>query len=441
MVFTSFYYYLRKQGLAVSMEEWLTLLDALNRDLAQSSLLEFYYLARMILVKRVSDYDCFDQAFLSYFGGICQQESWPQEILDHLQEKMEQQPYDREEVDRRTDLTYEQIEAQMMQRRREQQGTHNGGKHWIGTGGTSTYGNGGYSKTGIRVEGETGHQSALQVIQQRSYRDFREDAVLESQQFQIAFRRLRQMSSRERGELELDVDKTIKETCENGGLLRIAYSPPRKNAIKLLALFDSGGSMEPYSKLCSQLFQAVHQANHFSALKIFFFHNCLYNRVYTTPACSFSESMETDRLLQQITPEYRVIFVGDASLPLWELRYYTVGRKGRPGDQIDGLLWTRKLIRACSSVVWFNPIPEEMWTSVKGAPSIRRIREEVTMFPLTMNGLQRGIDYLLNDSVSAKRRNTPVDRSFAGEDAEVEMASFRFEKEENPHSKKKLSNM
>ncbi len=395
MVFTSFYYHLLAQGLAVSPEEWLTLLEALNQDLAKSSLLEFYYLARMTLVKRVSEYDRFDQAFLSYFQEFSCREGWPKELLSHLEERMEQQPYDPLEVDGRPDLTPEEIEDRMRARLLEQEGIHNGGKHWIGTGGTALYGNGGYHKTGVRVGGSSGHQNAFRVAGERGYRDFREDAVLETRQFQTAFRRLRQMSSRQQGELELDVDQTVAKTCDRGGMLCIVSSPPRKNAIKLLLLFDSGGSMEPFALLCSRVFQAVHQANHFASLKTYFFHNCLYNRVYTTPECVFSQSMETNCLLQQLTPEYRVIFVGDASMPLWELRYYSGGRKGRPGDQIDGLTWLRKLIRVCRGAVWFNPIPERQWTTVKGAPSIRRLREEVPMFPLTVSGLQQGIDRLL----------------------------------------------
>ena len=309
---------------------------------------------------------------------------------------MEQQEYDREEVEARTNLEYDALRQLLEQRSREQIGAHNGGKRWIGTGGTSPLGNSGYSYTGIRAGGKSKNQHALQVAGSRGYRDFREDETLNIRQFQVAFRRLRQMSTQQQREkTELDVEKTIAATCKRGGMLDLVFSPPRKNAIKLLLLFDSGGSMEPYAQLCNQLFQAVSKANHFSQLKIYYFHNCPYNRIYKTPACVYPESVETQWLLDQIPADYRVILVGDASMATWEMRYYTGGRKSRPGDQISGLAWLKKFVEKYKHVVWFNPIPRDEWECTRGADSIRYIRKEVPMYQLSLTGLEQGIHHLM----------------------------------------------
>lgn len=397
MVFLSLFYHLRSCGLSVSLNEWLSLMEALKQGLAHSSLLEFYYLSRAVLVKSESDYDKFDVAFLSYFEQMQEISDIPAELLDYLSRPVEQQSYDKDEVDARTNLEYDQLQDLLRQRIREQVGAHNGGKRWIGTGGTSPLGNSGYSYTGIRVGGNGVNQSALQVAGDRGFRDFREDETMHLRQFQTAFRHLRQISSKSDGQkTELDMDATIAKTCENGGYLRLSFRSPRKNAVKLLMMFDSGGSMEPYAQLCSQLFQSVSKANHFSKLQIYYFHNCPYNRTYQTPACVYPESVDTQWLLDQITSDYKVIFVGDASMAPWEMRYYTGGRSGRPGDQISGVSWLHKFVQKCSHAVWLNPIPEDLWEHVKGRETIARIRSELPMYQLSIQGIDQGIQHLLS---------------------------------------------
>lgn len=396
MVFTSLFYHLREKGLKVSINEWMALTEALNQGLAHSSLLEFYYMSRTILVKSEADFDKFDLAFSSYFEGVLKEGEIPEELLEYLSRPIVQQDYDQSEVDARTNLEFDELRQLMEQRLREQVGAHNGGKRWIGTGGTSPLGNSGYSKTGIRVGGQGERGSALQVAGRRGFRDFREDETLGIRQFQTAFRRLRQMSARQNAEKsELDLDQTIKKTSENAGMLKLAYRSPRKNSIKLLLMFDSGGSMEPNAQICNQLFQAVSKANHFAQLKIYYFHNCPYNRTYETPACIYPKSVDTQWLLDNLSSDYKVILVGDASMAMWEMRYYTGGRESRPGDQISGLAWLKKFVRKYDNAIWFNPIPQDLWNSSKGRESIARIRQEIPMYQLSVAGIEAGIRHLI----------------------------------------------
>lgn len=396
MLFLNFFYALRANGLKVSLQEWLELLQALSLGLAEPTLLGFYQLSRCVLVKSEADYDRFDQAFAATFESLEHTDPITQELLRYLEHTVEQQPYDKDEADRRTNLTPQQLFELLERRLQEQDDVHNGGTKWIGTGGTSPLGHSGYSLTGIRVAGEGQRNAAIQVATQRKFRDFREDATVGVRQYQMALRRLRQMSSRQdaAAQLELDLDGTIAKTSENAGRLELVMAPPRKNAIKLLLLFDSGGSMTPYAQMCAKLFQAASKANHFKNLQVYYFHNCPYHLLYKTPECVYSQSVETQRVLDRYAPEYKLILVGDASMALWEMRYYAGGRASRPGD-LPGLMWLHKLVSRYSHSIWLNPIPERYWGVTKGRDSILRIQSEVSMYPLSLEGLERGLKSLI----------------------------------------------
>lgn len=283
-VFLEFFYLLRAKGLEVSINEWLSLISALDKGLAGSSLTGFYYLCRSIIIKTEADYDKFDAVFAEYFQGVETPEDLPEEFWKWLSDgELERDINDKgngddffRELDELLQMFHERIE--------EQKEKHHGGNYWIGTGGTSPMGRGGYNKQGIRVGGRSRHKSAVQIAGERNFRDFRQDNILDIRQFQMAFRKLRQYSSRVEGErTELDIDQTIDKTCENAGLLEIVYDKPRKNTVKVLLLIDSDGSMLPYSRLCNQLFQALRKSNHFKDLKVYYFHNCIYDNLYNTP--------------------------------------------------------------------------------------------------------------------------------------------------------------
>lgn len=396
MVFSGFFYFLREAGLKVSLDEWMTLMEALDKGLACSSLQRFYYLSRAVLIKSEADYDMYGKLFSAYFEAAVSTGEIPEELWGFLSKPIDQVGFDKDEVDERTNLDYEQLEELLEKRLEEQKSEHNGGTRWIGTGGTSPLGNSGYALNGFRIGELSTHQSALQVIARQNYRDFREDETIDIRHFQTALRRLRQYSSRfGQARDELDIDATIDKTCENAGMLRLVYDYPRKNTVKLIAMFDSGGSMEKYAKLCSQLFQAVSRESHFKDLKIYYFHNCPYNKLYKTPMCNLAESVDTQWLLKNVDSDYKILFVGDASMASWELRYYNGNRRNRVSDGVSGVAWLSKLVNKYDQAVWLNPIPESQWETARGKTTIERIRSVVSMYPLTVDGLERGIRKLL----------------------------------------------
>lgn len=401
MVFSNFFYYLRRNGIKVSVEEWLSLMQALKQDMAKSDLMEFYYISRALLIKKESQYSLYNQLFSSFFQEILMKAEETKEIseklMEYLLKPIDQLAFDEEEVNSKTNLPYKELMKMFSERLEEQNDLHNGGEKWIGTGGTSPFGNSGYSKKGIRIGAYAENKNAYRMIDESAYKDFREDKTIGSRQFEIAFRRLRQLSQRNEKKTEVDISKTINATCDNGGMLSLQYKSPRKNKIKLLVLFDSGGSMAQYASLCSTLFKAVSQANHFQSLKIFYFHNCPYTYLYETPECVFHKSQETEKVLKNIGKGYKVVFVGDAAMAPWELRYFSGGRSGKVTDTVSGLIWLHKIIAHCENAVWLNPIPEEKWNDVRGKQTIQRIQSEVSMFHLSVRGLENAIQNLLHE--------------------------------------------
>ena len=395
-MFLEFFYLLRARGLDVSINEWMTLVEALDKGLAKASLTGFYHLCRSILIKTESDYDKFDQVFAEYFKGIETPEDLPEEFWKWLEEGDIERALD--------DLGDKELFAKELdellrmfeERIKEQKERHDGGNYWIGTGGTSTMGRGGYNPAGIRVGGRSRHKTALQVAGERNFKDFREDAILDIRSFQMAFRKLRQYSSRVDGqERVLDVDKTVDETCDNGGLLSLAYEKPRKNTVKVLLLIDSEGSMLPYSRLCNRLFQAVSRSNHFKDLKIYYFHNAIYDQLYTTPHCKLRDSVETTWVFNRLDSDYKVIFVGDAAMAPSEL--YRPGGNSIIGlfNRETGMEWFQKFKKRFKKQIWLNPIEKSSWEYTYGSRTIHDIGEVFPMFELTLDGLEKGIKKLL----------------------------------------------
>ena len=395
-MFLEFFYLLRARGLDVSINEWMTLVEALDKGLAKASLTGFYHLCRSILIKTESDYDKFDQVFAEYFKGVETPEDLPEEFWKWLEEGDIERALD--------DLGDKELFAKELdellrmfeERIKEQKERHDGGNYWIGTGGTSTMGRGGYNPAGIRVGGRSRHKTALQVAGERNFKDFREDTILDIRSFQMAFRKLRQYSSRVDGqERVLDVDKTVDETCDNGGLLSLAYEKPRKNTVKVLLLIDSEGSMLPYSRLCNRLFQAVSRSNHFKDLKIYYFHNAIYDQLYTTPHCKMRDSVETTWVFNRLDSDYKVIFVGDAAMAPSEL--YRPGGNAIIGlfNRETGMEWFQKFKKRFKKQIWLNPIEKRSWEYTYGSRTIHDIGEVFPMFELTLDGLEKGIKKLL----------------------------------------------
>ncbi len=386
----------------MTLTEWLTLQEALSKGLAGSSLTEFYYLARMILVKSETDFDKYDMAFEEVFKGIQSENEVTKAMLRWLDKSELIDMVDEEDRFRMNeqdglfhDLDKDEVEAKFKERLRDQDSEHNGGSFWIGSMGKTSFGNAGGNMGGIRVGGTTGYQSAFQVIGARKYRDFRDDRILENRQFQVALRKLRQFSTRlDIPKTELDIDGTIDKTCNNGGCLQIVMQKPRKNAVKLLLLMDSGGTMIPYSSLLNELFQSVHKSNHYKDVKVYYFHNCIYSKLYKTPECENGEWIDTEWMFRNLDSDYKVIIVGDAAMAPEEL-YSTTGNYRGPNGGLSGYEWLQLMKRHYKKIVWLNP---------KMAPGHAPWREAETavkalfpMYKLTVDGLNQAMVKLISN--------------------------------------------
>jgi uncharacterized protein with von Willebrand factor type A (vWA) domain len=397
-MFLTFFYLLRAKGLKVSMGQWMTLMNALEKGLAASSLTGFYELCRSVLVNSEADFDKLDLAFAEFFEGVKSPEDLPEAFWAWLENAKDAPDRARDDKGQFGDFLHNLAELRKMfeDRKEEQKERHDCGTYWIGTAGTSVLGHGGIGETGIRVGGSGVHSRAVQVAGERNFKDFRQDTVLDIRQFQLAFRKLRQYSARmDVQKSELDIGATVAKTSENAGMLNLVYEKPRKNTVKLLVLFDGGGSMHRFSALCNRLFTAVSQEGHFKDLKFYYFHNCVYDKLYKNPTCKHGDWVDTTYVMNNLGPEYKVIFVGDASMSFSELEeiygasYYGI-RNQRPG--ID---WLRRFRSRYEKSVWFNPIPAERWNRVDGRITIGSIRRIFPMYELTIDGLDAGIKNLL----------------------------------------------
>lgn len=395
-MFSSFFYLLRKRGLSVSLNEWMTLMEALQKGLHHASFTGFYYLCRAILIKSETDFDRFDGAFLEYFKDVEFTQELPKELLDWLANPKDK-PKDTFDMDRAMENEYlstEEIQKMFLERLEEQKEEHNGGSYWVGTGGVSVFGNSGYSPKGIRVGGVSRYKTAFQVAGERNFRDFRNDNTLDTRQFQMAFRQLRQFSTHiDAPKTEFDIDNTIQETCNNAGKLKIVYQKPRRNTVKVLLLMDSGGSVEYYSRLCSALFQSVSKSKHFKDLKVYYFHNSIYSKVYTEPSLRPKLAVDTNWILQNISSEYKVILVGDAMMEPSELlsgSYYSYGVR----DSVPGIEWFQRFKQRYPHIIWLNPAKRPQWSSY-WSHTYDVLADLFPMYPLSVDGLEEALKKLL----------------------------------------------
>ncbi|MCI8798778.1 MAG: VWA containing CoxE family protein [Lachnospiraceae bacterium] len=397
-MFIKFFETLREKGLRVTLGEWLTFQEALDGGLCGNSLTQFYYTARMILVKSETDFDKFDMAFDECFKAASSETEVGREMLRWL-DKSDMVEMAHEEARKHLNQMEEiqvdrqDVEEKFRQRLKDQDSEHNGGSFWIGTMGKTSFGNMGGNVGGVRVGGKTGYQSAFAVVGARKYRDFRDDRVLDNRQFQMAFRKLRQFSSRlDIPETELDIDGTVNKTCSNGGCLQIVMQKPRKNAVKLLLLMDSGGTMIPFSNLLNDLFQAVHKSNHYKDVKTYYFHNCIYSKLYKTPECENGDWIDTEWMFRNVGSDYKVIIVGDAAMAPEEL-YSDTGNYRGPNGGLSGYEWLQLVKKKYKKVVWLNPkmAPGRApWREAETA-----VKELFPMYKLTVDGLNRAMVKLM----------------------------------------------
>lgn len=397
-MFIKFFEVLREKGLRVTLGEWLTFQEALDKGLCGSSLTQFYYTARMILVKSETDFDKFDMAFEECFKAAQRETEVGKEMLRWLDKSdMMELAHEeaRDHMNKMEDLQIdkEDVEEKFRQRLKDQDSEHNGGSFWIGTMGKTSFGNTGGNVGGVRVGGKTGYQSAFAVVGARKYRDFRDDRVLDNRQFQMAFRKLRQFSSRlDIPETELDINGTVDKTCNSGGCLQIVMQKPRKNAVKLLLLMDSGGTMIPFSSLLNDLFQAIHKSNHYKDVKTYYFHNCIYSKLYKTPECENGDWVDTEWMFRNVGSDYKVIIVGDAAMAPEEL-YSDTGNYRGPNGGLSGYEWLQLMKKKYKKVVWLNPkmAPGRApWREAETA-----VKELFPMYKLTVDGLNQAMVKLM----------------------------------------------
>ncbi|HAD09227.1 MAG TPA: hypothetical protein DCF62_07080 [Porticoccaceae bacterium] len=385
-----FFYGLRKGGLPVSINELLTLMETLKQHIAFASIDDFYYLSRACMVKDESNYDKFDRAFALYFKELETLDEFLEALIpeDWLRSEFEKTLTDEEKAKIESLGGLEKLIEEFKKRLKEQKGKHEGGNKWIGTQGTSPFGNDGYNPEGVRVGGEGKQKKALKVWEKREYANLDDSVELGTRNIKMALRRLRKFT-RVGVDEELDLDDTIRSTAKNAGLLDIKMVPEKRNAVKVLIFFDAGGSMDPYVKVCEELFSAAR--TEFKHLEYFYFHNMLYDYVWRDNFRRFQEKTETYDVFHKYAADYKVIFVGDASMSPYEIE--SAGGSVEYYNKESGAVWMERLTDIYDKVVWLNPVREDYW---EHTPTIQRVRELVDgrMFPLTLGGLEEGMSLL-----------------------------------------------
>ena len=387
-MFVAFFHELKAAGVPVTLREYLTLMEAMEEDLAGRRVEDFYYLARTALVKDERNLDKFDRVFGHVFKGLelmseALTPEIPAEWLKKLAEKYLTEE-ERKEIEAVGGL--DKLLELLRQRMREQKRRHQGGKKWIGTAGTSPFGAWGYNPEGVRIgQDENRSFRAVKVWDKREFKNLDDRVEIGTRNIKIALRRLRQFA-REGAADELDLDDTIRSTARNAGWLDLKMVPERHNATKVLLLLDIGGSMDGHVRTCEELFSAARAE--FKHLEYFYFHNCPYESLWRDARRRHVEKTPTTQVLHTYDASYKLIFVGDASMSPYEVV--------QPGGSVEhwneeaGEIWMRRLLVTYPKAVWLNPVPERYW---EGTPSIALIRElmESRMFPLTLDGLDRAM--------------------------------------------------
>jgi uncharacterized protein with von Willebrand factor type A (vWA) domain len=386
-MFIDFFYILRKRKVPVSFTEWMTLMEAVARGHI-NDLDEFYFLARAILVKSEAYFDHYDVAFKEYFQGIESVGEITKQILEWLQNPISKRALTAEQLAELKSLPLDELIKQLEDRIKTQNGVHNGGSKWIGTGGTSPFGHSGQNPAGIRIGGPGGGRHAIKVAEERRFRNYSNDLTLDVRQIKVALRGLRRLN-RVGPQDELDIDETIDHTAKNVGELELVWRRQRKNNVKLLLLMDTGGSMDPYIQTCSQLFTAAHSSTHFKDFQYYYFHNCIYDSLYKDYYRGVKIS--TDYLLQTLEPDYKVVIVGDADMAPSELLEKNGAIFYYQSNETPGIEWLKRISTHFTHSVWLNPDSE----FPRMATTSALISKIFPMYSLTLDGLDKAVKKLV----------------------------------------------
>ncbi len=388
-MFTPFIEGLRSAGVPVSITEHLALLGAIQAQVVEYDVEDFYFLARAALVKDERWFDRFDQVFATYFRGLEAVSGSDEDLARALPaewlRKLAEKTLSPEEMAAVEALGgFEKLMETLRQRLEEQEGRHQGGSKWIGTAGTSPFGAYGYNPEGVRIgQAESRHRRAVKVWDRREFRDLDDGVELNTRTLKLALRKLRRFA-REGAAEQLNLDRTIRATAENAGTLDLRFTPERRNAMKVLLFLDVGGSMDDHVKASEELFSAAR--SEFKHLEYFYFHNCVYEGVWKSNARRRSEQTPTEDVLRTFGPDYRLIFVGDAAMSPYEISH--------PGGAVEhwnaesGATWMERLTRHFRRAAWLNPTPEPAWSYTHSTRLLQELMEG-RMYPLTLDGLER----------------------------------------------------
>ncbi|MBY6055009.1 vWA domain-containing protein [Leisingera daeponensis] len=389
-MFQPFFENLRKAAIPVSLREYLTFLEGMKAGLATYDIEAFYFLARAAMVKDERNIDKFDRAFAATFEGL---EAIPADAVmeavdipeDWLRKMAEKHLSAEEKAEIEALGGFDKLMETLKERLKEQQGRHQGGNKWIGTAGTSPFGAYGYNPEGVRIgQDKSRHQRAVKVWDKREFRNLDGDVELGTRNIKVALKRLRRWV-REGAQEELDLDGTIRSTAEHG-YLDVKTRPERHNAVKVLLFLDVGGSMDPHIRVVEELFSAARAE--FKHLEYYYFHNCLYEGVWRDNRRRWNEKTPTHEVLRTYGPDYKCIFVGDASMSPYEIAY--PGGANEHWNEEAGQVWLQRAREAWASNLWINPVPEKYWDYTHSIGMIREIFEN-RMVPMTLDGLERGM--------------------------------------------------
>ncbi|EBA16281.1 hypothetical protein RSK20926_21185 [Roseobacter sp. SK209-2-6] len=392
-MFQPFFENLRKAGIPVSLREYLTFLEGMKKGIATYDIEAFYFLARAAMVKDERNIDKFDRAFAASFEGL--EAISPEAVMDAVDipeewiRKMAEKHLSEEERKEIEALGgFDKLMETLKERLKEQQGRHQGGNKWIGTAGTSPFGAYGYNPEGVRIgQKESRHQRAVKVWDKREFKNLDGDVELGTRNIKVALKRLRRWV-REGAHEELDLDNTIRATAEHG-YLDVKTRPERHNAVKVLLFLDVGGSMDPHIKVVEELFSAAR--SEFKHLEYYYFHNCLYEGVWRDNRRRWDAQTSTDEVLRTYGPDYKCIFVGDASMSPYEIAY--PGGANEHWNKEAGQVWLERARAQWSSNLWINPVPEKYWDYTHSIGMIREIFDD-RMVPMTLSGLEEGMKEL-----------------------------------------------
>lgn len=391
-MFLDLFYGLRDEGVPVGIQEWMTFLQAMEKGLHASHLLRFYHLGRSCLIKSETYFDAYDRVFARVFRGV--EGSVGQEALDKVTDWLRDPKnfpnLSPEELAKLEHLSRDELMQRFLETLEKQTERHDGGDRWVGTGGRSPYGHGGQHPTGIRVGGPPKSRSAMKVAEERKFRDYRTDLTLDIRQIRMGLRRLRQLT-RSGEATELDLDGTIDETCRNAGEIEMVFRAPRRNDVRLLLLMDVGGTMDPHFEPVSQLLTAFHEEHGLRAFEAYYFHNCIYDHIFTQARMFRADAIPTGDVLRRLDGRWKVVLVGDAAMHPAELLQPYGNIDPRREAPTAGIDWLQRIARHFDRAVWVNPDKPAYWD----ADTCRIIRRLFPMYQLSVDGLGEAVHALV----------------------------------------------